>query len=100
MKRAGYLQASGEEYEKARMRCFVRDDFTCQAHKLGLGQCDEHHLRHLVCHHIKHRINGGTHDMDNLITLCNACHAKIHPHLRMALTQKERVIEQMHMREL
>lgn len=100
MKRGNYLSCSGEEYERARMRCFVRDDFQCQAHKLGLGHCDEQRIRHLVCHHIKHRINGGSHDLDNLIIICHKHHADIHPHLRVELAQKEKVIELGDMREL
>jgi len=31
MKRPHYAQCSGEHWQKQRMRCLVRDDFTCQA---------------------------------------------------------------------
>jgi 5-methylcytosine-specific restriction endonuclease McrA len=101
MKRPHYLPARGEAWEKARMRALVRDDFTCQAHQLGLCEsCDESRLRHLVVHHKIHRIHGGTHDLDNLLTLCNKHHADIHPHLRAELAEKEKVIEMNGMREL
>ena len=32
----------------------------------------------LEVHHIKHKAEGGTDDLDNLITLCAVCHAKQH----------------------
>lgn len=32
----------------------------------------------LEVHHIKHRADGGTDDLDNLTTLCARCHAKQH----------------------
>ena len=82
--RSNYLPAKGETWDKARMRALVRDDFTCQAHKLDLSDepCSETRLRFLVVHHIKFRINGGDHSLDNLATLCRAHHGDIHPHLK------------------
>ena len=93
MTKLPYLKASGEDYEKARMRCFVRDDFTCQFQTLGLpeigGICDckspQSKLRYLHCHHKKQRKHGGTHDLDNLITVCKSHHEMIHPHMRFEL---------------
>ena len=29
-------------------------------------------------HHIKSRARGGTHDIENLILLCRACHRRVH----------------------
>jgi 5-methylcytosine-specific restriction endonuclease McrA len=73
------LECRGEVWEKQRMRALVRDEFTCQAHRVGLPACDETRLRVLHVHHILPRSNGGTHDLDNLVTLCRACHARVHP---------------------
>lgn len=97
-----YLQCSGEAWDKARMKTLVRDDFTCQAHKLGLCSepCTENHLRHLNVHHIKERQYGGTHDLDNLITLCRAHHIMIHPHMRFELTVVDKVLDAPPDREL
>jgi len=82
------------------MRILVRDDFTCQFDKLGLPEIDgcthddhEDNLRKLQVHHIKHRINGGTHDPENLITICPAHHYVIHPHMRLELPMRQREIE-------
>lgn len=96
-----YLQARGEEWDKARMRALVRDDFTCQFAKLNLpeieGGCThnmpETHLRHLIVHHLQQRQYGGTHDLDNLLTLCNAHHTCIHPHLRYELQTGRKTID-------
>lgn len=83
------------------MRALVRDNFTCQAHQLGLCDepCQENHLRHLHVHHKKERINGGTHDLDNLLTLCIPHHEALHPHMKYEHAMKQREYE-MDMREL
>ena len=47
-----------------------RDNYTCQC-------CGKKNCR-LEVHHIKFRSNGGTDDEENLITLCEDCHKKIH----------------------
>lgn len=31
-------------------------------------------------HHRKHLEHGGTHDLDNLVALCEACHLRAHGH--------------------
>lgn len=52
---------------------FKRDGMSCQScfktrYKLSFEQL------YLTAHHIISREEGGTNDMDNLITLCNKCH--------------------------
>jgi 5-methylcytosine-specific restriction endonuclease McrA len=79
-RRSSYLPAQGEAWEKARMRALVRDSFTCQH-----PGCGETRLRLLQVHHIQPRIQGGTHDLANLTTLCKQHHADRHPHLRRML---------------
>ena len=32
-------------------------------------------------HHIRPRADGGTNDLDNLVALCDLCHAVCHPHM-------------------
>lgn len=102
MSRLPYIQCRGEEWEKARMRTLVRDDFTCQAHQLGLCSepCKENHLRMLNVHHKKERQAGGTHDLDNLITVCQAHHIMIHPHMAREFAVKNRVLGEDTRREL
>jgi 5-methylcytosine-specific restriction endonuclease McrA len=97
-----YLQARGEVWEKARMRALVRDDFTCQAHKLGLcpEPCAERRLRRLHVHHIQWRSNGGTHDLANLITVCRTHHEQIHPHMAYELAMSDKVLDAPPDREL
>lgn len=82
-----YVQCVGEEWQKARMRALVRDEFTCQSHKIGVRKepCTENRLRNLQVHHIQQRLHGGTHDLDNLITVCRSCHEQIHPFMRFII---------------
>jgi 5-methylcytosine-specific restriction endonuclease McrA len=49
----------------------LRDDFTCQ-------QCGVRKNKGLHVHHKKAKIDGGNESPDNLITLCNSCHGKMH----------------------
>jgi len=97
-----YLQAHGEQWDKARMRALVRDDFTCQAHKLGLCNepCKENRLRKLHVHHKQERQHGGNHDLDNLITLCRTHHILIHPHMRYDLSITDKTLDPPPDREL
>ena len=88
-----YLQCEGDHWQKQRTRTLVRDDFTCQFEALNLlpsegCSCDkpETRLRFLQ------RQNGGTHDLDNLVTICRVHHAMIHPHMRYELAQGERKV--------
>lgn len=81
-----------EAWQKARMKALVRDDFACQAHQLDLCEesCGESRLSKLHVHHLKMRINGGSHELDNLLTLCELHHEQIHPWMkkRKAIRQK------------
>lgn len=102
MRRPHYLQCSGEYWLKQRMRALVRDHFTCQWE----GGCTEYdsgpetRLAFLVVHHLCPRINGGTHALDNLVTLCRKHHADIHPHLRFELAAPEKNLGSHCLREL
>lgn len=90
------LSCTGEEWEKARMRALVRDEFACQAHLVGLPRCTETRLRMLQVHHLVQRSEGGTHDLENLLTLCRVCHSRIHPWMiwNLSQRQKELIAEQ------
>jgi hypothetical protein len=56
--------------ENLRIACLMRDDFTCQ-------HCGKQKAP-LQAHHIVFREQGGKDTLTNLLTLCEACHTKIH----------------------
>ncbi|QIG70241.1 HNH endonuclease protein [Rhizobium phage RHph_N28_1] len=59
-----------------------RDNYKCQAHKIGLPICSNrfppplHHLLH--AHHIIRYAKAKKHNMKYIISLCVACHNKEH----------------------
>jgi hypothetical protein len=95
MARKNYPQLNTPAWQKARMRALVRDEFRCQAHQLGLCDtpCSENRLNKLHVHHLKMRINGGTHDMTNLLTLCKSHHEMLHPWMKHKIGRSERSLE-------
>jgi len=54
-----------------RTEVLERDRFVCQAPGCG-------NSRFLEIHHVKSRSRGGSNELDNLITLCSACHRLHH----------------------
>lgn len=52
---------------KMRREVLARDRYRCR--RKGC-----HHTRHLHIHHLKPRLEGGTNEAENLITLCTQCH--------------------------
>jgi len=62
-----------ENWALLREEVFKRDKYQCQnCGAAGVG---------LNCHHIVPINKGGTNQLSNLITLCEKCHAKVHPHM-------------------
>lgn len=64
--------------DNVRRAVLQRDDYKCQ-------KCGWHHdkwnrsdPRHLEAHHVKQHVQGGANREENLITVCNICHDKIH----------------------
>lgn len=66
----GYQQGFNYGYSSRRESILHRDNYTCQC-------CGKKNCR-LDVHHIIFRSNGGTNDENNLITLCEDCHKKVH----------------------
>ena len=66
----GYQQGFNYGYSSRREAILHRDNYTCQC-------CGKKNCR-LEVHHIKFKSNGGTDDEENLITLCEDCHKKVH----------------------
>jgi len=63
------------DWQKRRMNVFRRDDFECA----GCGEVDETETGGgLEAHHIQPIHDGGGHELDNLITLCQECHVLTH----------------------
>ena len=65
--------SSRNGWRKQRLRTLVRDNFTCQ--EVG---CTENRFRHLTVHHLVGRADGGTDNLDNLLTVCRGHHERLH----------------------
>ena len=59
------------EYQVLRYQVFTRDNNICQRCKKQPKILDVHHIIPIV--------NGGTHALDNLISLCPKCHKAVEP---------------------
>ena len=79
VKHWGYQKGFNYEFSSRRAAVLHRDSYTCQI-------CGKTHAR-LEVHHIIFRSHGGTDDENNLITLCEECHAAIHDG-KIVLTKK------------
>lgn len=66
----GYLRGPNYGFGNAKAACLNRDDYKCQHCKTKKGT--------LHAHHIVYRSQGGADTLDNLITLCEECHNKLH----------------------
>ena len=58
-------------WKRTRRRVLTRDRHQCQ-------ECKRQGLGRLEVHHAKPLQDGGTDDMDNLVTLCYDCHRARH----------------------
>ena len=56
--------------ENLRIACLMRDGYTCR-------HCGKRNCR-LEAHHVVYREHGGKDTLANLLTLCEACHEKVH----------------------
>ena len=70
VKHWGYQKGFDYSYSSRKEAIHNRDNYTCQC-------CGKKNIR-LEVHHIIFRSNGGTNDENNLITLCENCHSKVH----------------------
>lgn len=67
------------DWDDRRREVLLRDDYTCQAPNCT-KQGGPHGETTLHVHHIQPISQGGSHEYTNLITLCEACHNRQHPH--------------------
>ena len=70
LKHWAYQKGFNYEFSSRREAVLHRDKYTCQI-------CGKKHTK-LEVHHIVYKSQGGTDNEDNLITLCEDCHDKIH----------------------
>lgn len=87
----GYQQGFNYGFSSRKEAVMNRDSYTCQI-------CGAKHTK-LEVHHIVYRSKGGTDDEDNLITLCETCHKKVHKgEINVSLkTKRLRLKEATHM---
>lgn len=64
--------------DDVRRKVLVRDKYACTQCGWTNKQWDKSDPRHLELHHVKHHVEGGENTEENLITLCNVCHDKVH----------------------
>lgn len=67
------------DWEKRRDQVFNRDDYTCQRCFHMSGPHADGDGRVLQAHHINMKSEGGSDNMENLVTLCRPCHGVQHP---------------------
>jgi len=67
--KATHLRLDPLSYESLRQQVLRRDDWRCQS-------CGT--MSNLEVHHREFRCHSGADAEENLITLCTACHARIH----------------------
>ena len=60
-----------KEWHRTRSLVLIRDNFTCKS-------CGSKFKSKLHVHHLIPKVYGGDESLENLITLCNKCHRKIH----------------------
>src|SRR3990172_6614553 len=63
----GTMSIENQLWDEARKQSLERDNYNCV-------QCGSQ--EHVEVHHIQARKDGGSHELSNLITLCEACHMK------------------------
>ena len=66
----GYQKGKLYGFDNAKAYVLTRDNYTCQCCKTKKGT--------LHVHHKIYRSHGGSDDIENLITLCESCHKKLH----------------------
>ena len=72
----------GDDWSQQSARCKKRDDYRCQASKVGLPKCSNRFpppLSHLLhAHHLVPWVKCKDNRLSNLVTLCLSCHERHH----------------------
>jgi hypothetical protein len=64
--------------DNVRREVLRRDEYRCKQCNWSHAEWNPSDPRHLELHHITHHAKGGDNVMENLKTLCNVCHDRIH----------------------
>lgn len=65
--------------DDVRVEVLARDEYCCTQCRWNHGMATPSDPRHhLELHHLKQHVHGGANTAENLITVCNVCHDKIH----------------------
>jgi hypothetical protein len=64
--------------EATRRESLRRDGYECQKCGWSHDEWNKSDPRFLELHHVEHHADGGSNEMENLITYCNVCHDEIH----------------------
>ncbi|WP_244946542.1 HNH endonuclease [Gallaecimonas pentaromativorans] len=68
--------------DPVRIKVLERDKFSCRGRDCGWNYENankgDHYRTFLELHHMEHHALGGSNTLENLITLCNICHDKVH----------------------
>jgi 5-methylcytosine-specific restriction endonuclease McrA len=62
-----------DNWKEIRRQVYERDEYKCQ-------NCGARDIK-VFCHHIVPIAKSGSNGLSNLVTLCEQCHNKIHPHI-------------------
>lgn len=87
----------GDDWVTQSSLCKKRDNYTCQAHKIGLPKCGARYpgaFSHLLeAHHVIPFRKCKSNNLRNLVTLCKDCHSKTHKHLhhRDSISDKQKL---------
>lgn len=65
------------DWDDRRRKVYQRDGYECQLCHAQGGQVGDTELH---AHHVTPISEGGSHDLDNLVTLCKSCHNDQHDH--------------------
>lgn len=66
-----------DDWDQRRRKVYKRDGYRCQECGAGGGP---HGDAVLHCHHKTPISQGGSHEYENLVTVCEFCHEEIHGH--------------------
>ena len=89
--KGGRPKYRGADWHKQRRLAMERDQYTCQLCGIKQEEID----RELTVHHILPYHDGGTNDLDNLLTVCMSCHFTLEPRKERTrcVNERERKID-------
>lgn len=81
------MEGYPDDWEARRSRVFRRDDWTCQRCGRAGGRRGDAELH---AHHKVPKSKGGSHNVSNLTTICDRCHAVEHDDPRLLSSEQNR----------